>query len=334
MRVAVVQRAAVVAAHDEEAHGFGVVLLKHVADSEEVAQALGHLLVVHVDEAVVHPGPGEGLARGALALGDFVLVVRKGQVGTAAVDVKALAQQRAAHGRALDMPAGPALAIGAGPFHLGRLLGLGALPEHEVERIELAVLHRHALAGVQLVERLARQPAIARELAHRVVHVATRGLVGQALVLKALDQAQHLRHIFGGARLVRGALYAQRVGVLVQGVDHAIRQAADGLAVLHGAADDLVVNIGDVAHIGHGQTRGAQPALHHVKGNHRARMAQVTQVIHGHAADIHAHMAGFERNKRLQGTRQRVVDAQTHGIKVRNRWDQQPAAGKQARCRR
>ena len=135
-------------------------------------------------------------------------------------------------------------------------------------------------------------------------------------ILKPLDERQHLRHIFGGARLVRGALYAQRVGILVQGIDHAVGQAADGFAVVHGALDDFVVDVGDVAHVGHAVAAGAQPALHHIKRHHGAGMAQVAQVVHGHAADVHAHMAGFERGKRFQCTRQRVVDTQTHGVSM------------------
>jgi hypothetical protein len=80
------------------------------------------------------------------------------------VDVKALAQQLAAHGRAFDMPAGPAFAKRALPFHIGRLVGLGRLPQHKVQRIMLAVGHGHALAGVELVQRLARQLAVAGNL--------------------------------------------------------------------------------------------------------------------------------------------------------------------------
>jgi hypothetical protein len=126
------------------------------------------------------------------------------------------------------------------------------------------------------------------------------------------DHAQHLRHVFGGARLQRGALDTQRIRILVQRIDHAIGQAADGLAVFHRTPDDLVVDVGDVAHIGHLVAAGAQPALHHVESHHGARMAQVAEVIDRHAADVHAHMARLERRKRFQCTRQRVVDTQTH----------------------
>ncbi len=312
MRVAVVQGAAVVRTHDEEAHGFRVVLGQHVADGEEVAERLAHLLVVHAHEAVVDPELRQRLAGGAFALGDLVLVVRELQVGSAAVDVEALAQRGAAHGRAFDVPAGTSGAEGTVPLGLGRLLGLGGFPQHEVKRIVLALQHGHALAGAQLVQRLARKLAVARELAHRVVHVAAAALVGQALVLQPADQGQHLRHVFGGTRLDGRGLDAQPADVLVHGGDHLVGQLADGDAALDRAADDLVVDVGDVAHVGHAQTAAPEPALHHVEGHHHPGMADVAQVVDRHAAHVHAHMAGLDRGKVFQCTRQRVVDAQTH----------------------
>ena len=87
------------------------------------------------------------------------------------------------------------------------------------------------------------------------------------------------------------------LAILVQRVNHAIGQAANGLAVFHCAADDLVFNVGDIAHIGHLEATDAQPALHHIKRQHRARMSQVTEVIDRHAAYIHADMALLNRNK-------------------------------------
>ena len=72
-------------ADDEKAQGLGVELLQHVADGEKVAQRLGHLLVVHIDKAVVHPQPRHGLAVRAFALGDFVFVVGKLEVCSASV---------------------------------------------------------------------------------------------------------------------------------------------------------------------------------------------------------------------------------------------------------
>ena len=263
----------------------------------------------------MHPVLRKRPAAGALALRDFVFVMRKLQIGTAAVDVERLAQQRAAHGRALDVPARPACAIGTGPLGLGGLLGLGAFPEHEIERILFAVEHGHALAGTQFVERLAAELAVAVELANGVIDVAAGHPVGQALLLETVDEAQHLRHVVGGTRLVRGAFDAEGIGILVQGVDHAVRQGTDALAVVQRPPDDLVVDVGDVTHIGDAVARGPEPALDDVEGHHRTRMAEVTQVIHRHAAHVHAHVAGVDRGKRRHPTRERVVDAECHDRK-------------------
>ncbi len=308
VHIAVVQVAAVMRAQDEEAHDFRVIHLEHVTDGEEVAERLRHLLVVHAHEAVVHPGVDEGAAAGALGLGDLVFVVRELQVGAAAVQVEMRAEQFAAHRRALDVPARTALAPRRGPATLGRLVGLGGFPQHEVQRILLGIVGGHALSGAQVFEGLARQLAVARELAHRVVHVAVGRLVGQAVVLQPADHRQHLRHVFGGARLAVGALHAERVGIFVHGGDEAVGERADGLAVLDRALDDLVVDVGDVAHVGHVIPRRAQPALHHVEHHHHPRMPDVTVVVHRHPAHVHAHAAGLDGDERLFLTRERVVD--------------------------
>ena len=64
-------------------------------------------------QAVVHPVFGEWLCRWPISdLGQLVFVMGEHQVHAAAVDVEGLAEVFHAHGRAFDMPAGPALAPG------------------------------------------------------------------------------------------------------------------------------------------------------------------------------------------------------------------------------
>ncbi|MNT43025.1 hypothetical protein D3C72_1794760 [compost metagenome] len=93
-------------------------------------------------------------------------------------------------------------------------------------------------------------------------------------------------------------------------LDEARGQLADGLAVLGRAADDLVVDVGDVLHIRHLVAGGTQPAVHHVEHHHHASVANVTIVVHRHAAHIHADLAGFDWHEWLFLTRERVVDVQ------------------------
>ena len=82
---------------------------------------------------------------GGLGLSDLALVVREDEVHTSAVDVEVLPEVLTSHGRALGMPAREAFAPRAGPAH--DVLGLGLLPQGEVQWIALLVLPVEA-AGV------------------------------------------------------------------------------------------------------------------------------------------------------------------------------------------
>jgi len=313
MHVAVAERAAVMRPNDEKPDGFRIELLQHIANQEKVAQALGHLLVVDVDEAVVHPAVGKRLAGRAFALRDFVFVMGKRQVGATAMDVERFSQQLACHGRTLDVPAGPTGAELTGPLDFVGFAVLGAFPEHRIERIVLAVEHRDALARVQFVDRLAGQLAVTGKLAHRVVHVAIGRAVRQALLLQRPDHRQHLRDVVRGARFVRRAFDPQRIGVFMERIDHAIGQGANAFAVFHGTPDDLVVDVGNVAYVVDAIAASPQPALHHVERDHGTRMPQMTKIIDGHATNVHADPTGLQGGKVLYLTRQCVEDAQTHG---------------------
>src|SRR5205807_879841 len=123
---------------------FQVVRLGDLADGDDVAERLRHLLAAEVEHAGVEPVAGEGaLAEGPLRLRDLVLVVREDEVTAATVDVERLAQVAVHHGRALDVPAGAPGAPGAVP---GRLARLRAFPEREVERAPLGLADLDARA--------------------------------------------------------------------------------------------------------------------------------------------------------------------------------------------
>ncbi|CAM5223283.1 hypothetical protein CDEF62S_04092 [Castellaniella defragrans] len=285
-----------------------------VANPAEIAQGLGHLLCVHHHGAAMHPGRGQRPAERAFALGDFILVMRELQVRAPAMDVERHAQQAAAHGRTFDMPARAPRAIGGIPARVGRFFGLRGLPEHEIQRILLARRHRHSLPGAQVVQRLARQLAVAGKLAHGEIHVAVGALIGQPLGRQGGDDLQHARHMLRGAGFGIGRLHPQGALVGMHGGDEEFGQRANRHAALHRAADDLVVDVGDVAHILHLIARSPQPALHDIEAHQHARMAQVAEVIDRHAADIHAHHAWPNRLERRFLASQGVVDVQHAGI--------------------
>src|SRR6266581_3023893 len=150
--IRIVERASIMGSEDEETHDFGVIFLQYLADGEEVAQRLRHLLVVDTHEAVMHPVVHEGSAVGALALRDLVLVMGKLQVGASAVDVEMFSEQPGSHRRALDVPSGAPGTPRRRPACLGGIAVLGMFPEYEVERIVFRLHDIDTLAGPQILE--------------------------------------------------------------------------------------------------------------------------------------------------------------------------------------
>ena len=177
------------AANQEKPHGFGIKGFEHFANGEKVAQTFGHLFVVNIDETVVHPKARKGFTRGTFTLGNFIFMVRKLQIGTARVNVKSVTQHLASHGRALNVPTRPAWAKGAVPFHFGGLRFFGTFPQHKVKRIVFAIEHRHTFTRMQFIKRFARQLAIARKLANRVIHIALRGAISQTFFFQGANHA-------------------------------------------------------------------------------------------------------------------------------------------------
>src|SRR3546814_17499531 len=99
------------------------------------------------------------------------------------------------------------------------------------------------------LERLARQLAITWKITHSVIDVTVIGLVGQAVLFKALDDSQHFAHMLGGARLKVGRSHPQGTLIGVHGVNEKRSDLAHALPVLYRAPYDFVVDIGNIAHV-------------------------------------------------------------------------------------
>ena len=303
----VIERTTVMAVQDKEANDFGSVDLENLTHGEEVAERLRHLLVVDAHKAVVHPVIDEGVTVRAFRLRDFVFVVRKLQVLSAAVNVELRAEQRTGHRRTFDVPARSPVAPGAGP---GRFARLGVLPKHEIERIVFGLGNFDALACVQVVERLARKLAVAGKIADRIIDVTVRRQIGELFRLKLANDFLHLLDILRGARLVIRLDHAQRGCIFIHGGNETRRQGIHRFLVLSRALDDLVVDIRNVADVGHLIAGRAQPARHHVEHHHHTGVTEVAVVVDGHAADVHAYLPGHQRLEFLFFATQGVIDLQ------------------------
>ena len=123
MRVGPVEGTPVMRPDDKEAQHLCVDFLQYLANGEEIAQRLRHLLVIDPHEPVVHPGPNEWLAigecrLGPLGLSNFVLMMRKLQIGPTTMEIKTGPKQLRGHGRALKVPTRTALPVIGGPYRL------------------------------------------------------------------------------------------------------------------------------------------------------------------------------------------------------------------------
>ena len=265
-----------------------------IPQQEEIAQRFGHFFLVHGDEAVVHPVFGEFVA-GGLGLGQLVLMVGEDQVRAAAVDVEGRAQIFAGHGRAFDVPAGPALAPGAVP---GGFAGLGRLPQGEIQGVPLHVVHVHPGAGAQVVDVAAGQLAVGGQGAHFEINVAP-GLIGVALVDDALDEGDDVRHMLRDFGMHVGLQHVQGLGVLEIGGDIFFGQRKGVDAFLIGPVDDLVVHVGEVLHVGHVIAPPQEIAAHRVEDHQGTGVAQMDEVVHRGAAAVDAHFALFAGHELL-----------------------------------
>ena len=211
------------------------------------------------------------------------------------------------HRGALDVPARPT----ATPRRIPRgLAGLRGLPEHEVERVTLRLVHFDPRPGPQVRETLARQQPVRLELRDGVVDVAVAADVCVALLDQARDHRDDLRQVLGGTRLVVGPLDAERRAVLVVRADEPLGERTHRLAVLGGALDDLVVDVRDVADERDAVARRLQVTAHDVERDQHAGVTEVAEVVDGHAADVHAHFARHDRAERFLAAGQRIVDLQ------------------------
>ncbi len=294
--------------HHKTDHFARHALLQQIAHGKEITQRFGHLFAFDLQHLVVHPDVGHAIRFiGAAALSDLVFMMRKHQIIAAAVNVEGFAQQFLCHGRAFDVPARAPVTPGALPPR--QILARG-LPEHEIHRVALVGRHLNPRAGNHVIDRTTREAAIAFLPAfHRKQHMTLRN-ISVALPDQRFDHRDHLRNIFRCTWHVVRLHRTQRFCVFQIPGDRLIGALADQRFQRSGRAGVfstlrlgiyLVVHIRKITHVGHmiRPVNVPQQAEEHVKDNHRTRVAEVRPVIDSRPADVHAHIIGVDRRKRL-----------------------------------
>ena len=195
------------------------------------------------------------------------------------------------------MPAGAAITPRAFP---PRREGIRRLPQYEIHRVFLEGRHLDPRACDHVIDRAARQRAIVFVRPYAEQHMALFG-IGMAAVDQGLDHRHHRADIFGRARLMAWPQCAQGVHIGMIPGDRLIGDVADRAAGLGGLGVDLVIHVGEVAHIGHMRRPIDMPqqAEQRVEHHHGPGVADMGAVIDGRAADIHAHVFGVQGSELL-----------------------------------
>ena len=304
---------------------------QQLMNRHEIPQALGHFLSLDLQKPVMHPHIRHARRiKGAAALRNLVLVMRKHQINPAAMNIKRLTQISMAHRRAFNMPARAAinrnlLSRLAERRRPSRLRRGGFLPQHEIRRVALMRFHSHPRALDLLVELAVRQCAIGRHRPDRKQHLAPLRAcsnIGMIRVQETLDNLHHLLDIVGRPRLFVWLIAPQRLHIRIKLLRRAFRHLADRLIerqlgiIPRRAIIDLVIHIRNVPHIFHMvRTKFmAQQPEQHIKHNHRSRIADMGKIIHGRPAHIHPHIRRIDRREGLFLAGQRIVKRDRHGF--------------------
>src|SRR5690348_12167879 len=220
---------------------------EQIEESEEIAEGLGHLLAFDQKVLGGKPVADERLGGGAFALGNFIFVMRKGEVDSAGVDVDGVAEILHGHGGAFDVPAG---AAGTDFGFPEMLAGFGSFPEGEVAGAFFFVtIVVDASAGLDATEIDFRKLAVFRKFRDAVVDRAFAG-VGERLLLEALDELDHIGNVVGGANPVLGSFDVEHFAVVEKGLSEFFGVFADAHAGSGGVGDDAIVHVRQIHDVG------------------------------------------------------------------------------------
>ena len=300
-------------AQHQIAQNLRVILLIDVADRLEVSKRLRHLMIVNVQECVVHPVMDKGLSVGTFRLRDLILMVRENKILSAGMNVDGLAKIFSRHHRALNVPAGTAIAPRRLPVGLSVLL---RLPENEVQRVSFLILSRHGNAAhveLEIVQILVGKLSVVRILANREVHGPVTHDIGKALVDQTLNHVNHSVNFLRRLRMRGRGLHIQVCHILPALPDIALRDHRGINALFVCFLNDLVIHIGKIGDVVDLISFVFKIPANRIKYDHRSRISDVNQIVNGRSADIHADLSLFNRLEFLEPFGFGVVNFNPHG---------------------
>ena len=281
-------------AQHEHTQDLQIIVLLDLADREEIAQRLGHLAVVDIQERVVQPVVGKRNAVAALGLGDLILMMREDQVFSACVDVYGVPKIMLCHDGALDVPAGSSVAPRRFPVRLSFLL---RLPENKIQRIFLLVLagyQQAPAAGSQVIQILVGQFSVFFKLSGTEINCSVL-LIRIVFRDQIRDHRDHAADLFRRAGMCGSGTHIHVFHVLLALFDITLGYFLSGDPFLDGFLDDLVVHVGKVRYIVDLIALMLQIAAQGIEHDHRTRVSDMNKIIYRRSADIDGNLARDDR---------------------------------------
>ncbi len=178
------------------------------------------------------------------------------------------------------------------------------------DRLRSSTSTARARALEQLLERAVRQRPVLGQRVDLEVHALALDHVRVAVGDQLCDQRNHLVDPLGGARFVVGAEDVEAVEGTAKGALELGDQRGLGGAVIAGASDDLVLDVGDVADVVHGEAAPCEVAPDRVERDLLAAVAQVRHLVGSRAADVHRHASFDARHEVDLRSSRSVVEPQ------------------------
>src|SRR5687767_8112367 len=121
------------------------------------------------------------------------------------------------------------------------------------------------------------------------------GFVGTTVFDELRDDLDHLRNVFGGARCDLWAFHSERVEVFPKITNIRCGKIIDRHSHFFRFVYYSVVNVRQVKNVRHAVSFVFQIPPQDVAENESTEIADMSEIPHRWAADVHPHLAGFQR---------------------------------------
>ena len=172
-----------------------------------------------------------------------------------------------------------------------------------------ALVYIHARAGLQIVSVSLGKTAISRIPVDLKIPVSVDA-ISHSFGHQGINEGDNVGNVLGGSGLKGGPSNSEPLHIVVIRLDVGRRDLVTTDPLLIRSLDDFVINIGEVLGKFHGKAGVFQIPPQHIKDQRAPGMSDMTIVVDGHSAHVHADLAWDHRLERFLTSGQCIIDAQ------------------------